>query len=187
MYSCLKVHKPNIPLRPILAAYNLPNFNLAKYLVSILTPLTQNNYVINNSFEFASSLQSINSKSFLVSYDVESLFTNIPLDETIEIILNELFSTPNSLFNNFTRSTFKQLLQLSVCDTHFIFNDDLYKQIDGVSMGSPLGPILAGIFMSKLESNYLDNCPTHFKPQFYKRYVDDTFAVFNNETEANFF
>jgi hypothetical protein len=187
MYGCPKVHKNNVPLRPILAAYNLPNFNLAKYLVPILHPLTQNEYVINNSFEFASDLQSIDPRSFLVSFDVESLFTNIPLDETIDIILNELFPTPNTYFNGCDKNTFKRLLQLSVCDTHFVFNEDLYKQIDGVSMGSPLGPTLAGIFMSNLESKYLSNCPTNFKPKFYKRYVDDTFAAFNNEAEAHNF
>ena len=88
LYGLPKVHKGNhAPLRPILAAYNLPNFKLAKFLVPILTPLTKNDYTIPDSFHFADEVfNKISVNDYLVSYDVESLFTNIPLVETINII-----------------------------------------------------------------------------------------------------
>ena len=53
-------------------------------------------------------------------------------------------------------------------------------------MGSPLAPILANLFMGYYEKMWLENCQKH-KPLYYKRYVDDIFAVFNNENEANEF
>ena len=78
------------------------------------------------------------------------------------------------------------MLELCVTQTLFIFNGQVYKQIDGVSMGSPLGPVLANIFLCHPEETFmLKHC--HF-PQFYRRYVDDTFAVFPcKQTALRFF
>jgi hypothetical protein len=80
----------------------------------------------------------------MASFDVTSLFTNIPLDETIEIIADRLFS--NAIRFHLTRSEFKQLLNCAVKNCHFLFNGSLYQQVDGVAMGSPLGPLFANIF-----------------------------------------
>ena len=67
-----------------------------------------------------------------------------------------------------------------------MFNDTLYDQVDGVSMGSPLRPVLANIFVSHLESNALrDYHGNH--PSVYRRYVDDTFLVFNDRDDAELF
>ena len=52
------------------------------------------------------------------------------------------------------------------------------KKIDGVAMGSPLGPILANAFLCHHEKVWLDNCPKEFKPVYYRRYVDDIFVLF---------
>ena len=189
LYGLPKVHKgAALPLRPILAAYNLPNFKLAKFMVPILSPLTTNSYTIQNSYNFSKEIvQSLDSHNYMVSYDIESLFTNIPLEETIDIILKKLFPTSNTFFHGFNRKNFKELLELAIYDSHFLFNDKLYKQIDGCAMGSPLGPILANIFMCSLESEFLESCPDSFKPSFYKRYVDDTFVTFQNEQQADNF
>ena len=69
-------------------------------------------------------------------------------------------------------------MQLAVKENHFLFNGRLYDQIDGVAMGSPLGPTLANIFMSVLETKFMANCPSEFKPILYRRYVDDTYCLF---------
>ena len=63
---------------------------------------------------------------------------------------------------------------------HFIFDGKHYDQIDGVAMGSPLGPLFANIFLSFHEKEWLDNCPDSFKPIFFCRYVDDSFVLFNS-------
>ena len=69
---------------------------------------------------------------------------------------------------------------LSVKNCHFIFNGRIYQQIDGVAMGSPLGPLFANIFMSFHEKSWLYNCPSIFKPILYRRYVDDCFLLFRS-------
>ena len=84
----------------------------------------------------------------IASFDVKSLFTiNIPLDETISIIVNKCFYN-TSRFHGFTVDQFTRLLNLSVKNCHFLFDGVLYKQVDGVAMGSPLAPLFANIFLS---------------------------------------
>lgn len=114
----------------------------------------------------------------MASFDVQSLFTNIPIEETIQIILDQLFDTADATVLHLNKGEFKTLLELAVKDSHFIFDGRIYKQIDGVAMGSPLGPVFANIFLAHHESVWLQNCPAAFKPALYKRYVDDTFLLF---------
>ena len=181
IYGLLKTHKPNNPLRPILSACNTPNYNIAKYLVTLLTPLTTNQYTIKNSYEFVQTITNISSiNRIMYSFDVESLFTNIPLNETVDICLNKIFANSNT-FHNFNKKQLKTLLELATKETYFIFDNKTFQQIDGVAMGSPLGPTLANIFMCHHEQQWLDNCPTKIKPQLYQRFVDDTFLLFNNQ------
>ena len=110
------------------------------------------------------------------SLDVDSLFTDIALDETIDICVNNLFENTDTV-QGFTKSELKQLLYLATKESYFIFNGLLYKQIDGVTMGSPLGPSLANAFLSYHEKYWLKNSPQGFKPVFYRRYVDDIFIL----------
>ena len=116
-----------------------------------------------------------------------SLFTNVPLQATIQIILDKVFKDNNDVFHNFSKSDFKKFLELAVLDTNFVFDNTVYKQTDGVAMGSPLGPAFANIFMSWLETQILEQCPSSYKPIFYRRYVDDTFALFNTKASAELF
>ena len=75
----------------------------------------------------------------MASFDIQSLFTNIPLDETINICVDLVFHKKKKVKGMLKRH-FKQLLTLSVKSSCFLFNDVYYKQVDGVAMGSPLGP-----------------------------------------------
>ena len=61
-----------------------------------------------------------------------------------------------------------------------MFNDILYKQKDGLAMGSPLGPTMANVFLLFYEMKWLEQCPNKFKPVFYRRYVDDIFVLFES-------
>ena len=70
------------------------------------------------------------------------------------------------------------------CSVEFSFNDIMHRQIDGVAMGSPLGPALANIFVGYYESKLFQ---TTSKPEMYYRYMDDTFVVFSNEDECDLF
>src|ERR1700743_1307809 len=88
----------------------------------------------------------------MISLDNESLFTNVPVSETIDIILRQLYPQDNVIYQGFSKSDFHNLLKLAVEDSYFSFNNELYRQIDGMSMGSPLGPLFANIFLSYYES-----------------------------------
>ena len=115
---------------------------------------------------------------FLVSYHVTSLFTNIPLQETIDIAIRLIFNHNPNL--NITRKELKKLFLFATSQTHFIFNSKFYNQIDGVAIGSPLAPALGNIFMDFHESKWINEYNLN-KARFYLRYVDDILAAFNNE------
>jgi hypothetical protein len=99
----------------------------------------------------------------MASFDVKSLFTNIPLDETINIIINKCFASATN-YHAISRDQFRELLNLSVKNCHFLFDGVLYRQVDGVAMCSPLGPLFANIFLSFHEKSWLADCPSVFKP-----------------------
>ena len=120
------------------------------------------------------------------SLDVDSLFTNIPLDETIDIWVNQLFENTDTV-EGFTKSELKQLLSLATKESYFIFNGFLQKQIGGVAMGSPLRPSLANAFLSYHEKNWLNKCPQRFKPVCYRRYVGDIFILFKSNDHLKVF
>ena len=136
------MHKPLIngltPFKPILSAIGTPTYKLAKLLVPVLSDITQNEFTVTDSFTFVDEILIQNSDLYMASLDVDALFTNIGLDETIDICVKKLFKTPNILVT---------------------FNNKIYIQEDGVAMGSPLGPILANIFLSRHEENWLNKCP----------------------------
>ena len=69
-------------------------------------------------------------------------------------------------------------------ESFFTFSSKFYVQVDGVAMGSPLGPILANIFLSHHEENWLNKRPIRFKPSFYRRYVGDIFVLFQSSESA---
>ena len=166
--------------RPIVSAINTPGYNLAKFLIHILEPLTDNEFTVKDSFSFAKEITKYDSSLFMASLDVESLFTNIPLKETINNCVSDLHN--KNLYNGkLNKSDLFKLLETATSESSFIFDFLLYKQIDGVAMGSPLGPTLANAFLCHYEKEWLDNCPSHFKPIVYRRYVDDIFVLFSSK------
>ena len=185
-YGLPKIHKAGFPIRPIISTIGTFNYNLAKYLVKVIEPITTNKYTLKNSHDFVNEIKSVNmSNKVMASFDVKSLFTNIPLDETIEIILNGLFENPDSM--KFSRNQFKELLELGVKESPFLFNEKVYIQTDGVAMGSCLGPTFANAFLCYHEEKWLANCPSSFKPNYYRRYVDDTFLLFEKTEHISLF
>ena len=109
----------------------------------------------------------------MISFDVKNLFTNVPLSETIGIILTKVYEE-NKINTNIPKSTLKELLYLCTKHVHFKFNDKIYIQCGGVAMGSPLEPLLANIFMISLEDNTLPKLEMYLCN--WKRHVDDTLA-----------
>ena len=138
-------------------------------------------------FQGARVIRNQNPDLFMASFDIDSLFTNVPLDETIEISVKKLFGRRKK-YEGFTREQFKKLLTLAVKNSLFLFNGAYYEQVDGVAMGSPLGPTIANIFLCHWEEIWIKKCPKQFKPEYYNRYMDDTFLLFTSEDHVkNFF
>ena len=108
---------------------------------------------------------------------INFLFTNIPLRETINIAINLIFNHNPNL--NITINELKKLFLFATSQKCFVLNSNFYNQIDGVAMGSPLGPDLANIFMDFYESKWLNDYNIN-KPKIYLRYIDDILAAFGN-------
>ena len=186
LYGLPKTHKAKLSMRPILSATGTYNFNLAKWLEEKLKPLSVNEYTITDVFEFADEIRSspMNEEDILVSYDVTALFTNVPLSETIDILVDKAFT--NDWFNqtydlNLEKEELTQLLEVATTNQLFQFDGQLYEQTDGVAMGSPLGPLMANVFMCHLEDKLARD---GMVPSLYKRYVDDTLARMPNTDAA---
>ena len=141
---------------------------------------------IKDSFTFAKTIQDLTTDSdqtFLCLFDISSLFTNIPLGETIQICADSLYDS-NLTPPIMDKDVFIELMNIATTSVEFSFNYKMYKQIDGVAMGSPLGPALANIFLGYHEEKlFIDNN----QPLIYFRYMDDTFAMFGDEFNCNRF
>ena len=162
MYGSPKVHKPvinNCPkFSPILSTIGTPTYKLAKFLVPILLPLTSSEFSVHNLFSFADKVSSFCPDHFMASLDIESVFTNSPLNEVIDICIDDFFCDTNTI-QNLDRNDMRELLTLAAHESFFIFDQVLYRQIDGVAMGPQLGPILANAFLCHFEKQWLSECP----------------------------
>ena len=101
----------------------------------------------------------------------------IPLNEVIDICIDDLFYDTNTI-QNLDRNDMRELSTLAAYESFFIFDQVMYRQIDGVAMGSPLGSILAYVFLRRFEKQWLSECPPDILPKVFKRYVDDIFGMF---------
>ena len=154
IYGTPKMHKSSSSdsfpkLRPIVSSIGTFNYNLARFLCDLLSPLVPNDYSCKDTFSFVSQIKNANlSKKFLVSYDVTSLFTNISLQETIDIAINLIFNHNSNL--NITKKELKNFSFL--LHRRLLFNGKFYNQIHRVVVVSPLAPVVANIFMGFYES-----------------------------------
>lgn len=117
-----------------------------------------------------------------VSLDVDSLFTNVSLEETIDIIINWVYNNPRIPPPSNLSNTLKQLLKICYTAKPFKCNGSTHRQINGLSMGSPLDPTVADFFMSHLENQLLSENNRMSNPWFYRRYVDDIVAIFGKDS-----
>ena len=163
-------------MHPILSATGTYNFKLAKWQDEKLKTISINEFSISDPLRFSEELRKNRNveDEILVSYHVSSLFTNVPVDETIEILVQKAFH--EEWFNNnynlaLKESDLRALLNIAVKNQLFQLDGELYEQIDGVPMGSLLGPLIANTFMCSIEEKLVSNM---VMPSFYNRFVDDT-------------
>ncbi|KFD47077.1 hypothetical protein M513_12065 [Trichuris suis] len=156
MYGLPKIHKVDIPFRPVVLSINSITSELGSYLKRLNRSLVgRQQSSVKNSRTFCTELKSINlaPTDIMVSYDVKDLFTSLPIPETLLVLL-DLLSSDETLPQRTKLNPFHIVQLCSFCMLEantFHFQGSFYKQKNGAPMGSPLSPVLAEVFMEYLE------------------------------------
>ena len=177
-----KIHKfdstDNIELtklkfRPIIDQTGTYTYKAAKVISWYLKPLCNSEYIIKDTQSFAKlikELPPLKEDEGDVSYDIESLFTNIPINDTIDYILDQIY-VQHKLKPICSKLILKRLLIKLSTEVTFTFNSKFCKQTDGCTMVGPLSVTFSNIYMTKMERDVVHP----FNPVFYRRYVDDIY------------
>jgi hypothetical protein len=171
LYGLPKIHKDNIPIRPVVSYLSAPTYKLARRLNGILRQKSnfEPKYCLKNSLDLIEKIKDIDvpQGAILLSLDVDSLFTNVPYLDTLDV-LRALFEK-----QRLHPGEVDELIELTtICmqQNYFRFGGQYYQQSDGLAMGSPLSPLMADIFMDHFENQHIvDN----INILYYFRYVDD--------------
>ena len=169
--SVASININDLKFRPIIDQTGTMTYNAAKVISDYLRPLCKNNYTINDTLSFADMIKRLPplpDDEEYVPYDAVSLFTNIPLDETIDYIIESIY-TQKKLPQICTKLVFCRLLEKITKECTFQLCFKFYKQVDGCTMGGPFSVTLSDIYMAKMEEDAVGK----YQPKFYKSYVDD--------------
>lgn len=178
LYGLPKVHKPGNKMRPIVSNIDSPTYKIAKWLVSEFNKLkTPNGLYVKNTYDFVDRIKDLHLQKdeVLVSFDVISLYPNIPIPEALQTIDEWLDSCDIS---DEKAATYSNLTKMCMEQNAFIFNKNIYKLTHGTSMGNPLSCFVSNVFMGAMEYALLQKQKL---PRIWLRYVDDIFAVLKPE------
>lgn len=175
IYGQPKAHKPNLPLRPVVPTITAPTYNLSKFIAKILQQTFTSQYNVADSFTFANFINqtTIPPDHILVSFDVVSLFTNIPNELVRRSIIFRWTEIKQG--TNINLDLFLEMVELCMDSSYFRFRDKYYQQTFGTAMGSPLSPILADYITEDLLETVVKNSDLNIP--IVKKYVDDLFLV----------
>ena len=162
-YGLPKIHKPGIPLRPIISSIGTVTYKTAKELAKILKPLVGlSSHHVHNIKDFVEQLKDVRLKQEegIISYDVTALFTSVPIQPVLKTMEQKL-ANDKDLQQRTTMSIkhIIRLLEFCLRSTYFVFQGQYYEQVEGATMGSPLSPIVANIFMENFETKALETAP----------------------------
>ena len=178
-YGKPKIHKPGVPIRPIVSYSVSPLYNLNKYKANILRPYVRDeNNNAKNSTTFSNYIRNvpIEDDEIMISSDITSLYTNIPIIDTLNIIKDYVNND-----DQFTRKTsipqdmILDLVHLVLTTTWYNFNSQFYQQTDDVAMGGPASSTTAEIYMQAYELIAITTA-LH-PPKVWERFVDDVYSI----------
>ncbi|XP_036320814.1 uncharacterized protein LOC118735267 [Rhagoletis pomonella] len=179
LYGLPKIHKENTPLRPISAFTNVPCYKLSKFIGQTLKEIVSHEYNVHNSFQLKDRLKNIRIEEdeILISFDVVSLFTNIPVQFAIRIIMEQWTSLQRH--TTLTRKQFLTTLEFCLRDNnYFLYDGTYYQQVHGMPMGNPLSPTVADIVLDKILDDSIAELKTKdIYIKYINKYVDDIFAI----------
>ena len=147
LYGLSKIHKEGIPLRPIVSFIGSPTYDLSKHLSKLLSPLVgTSSSAVRNSRDFVDfiSTQTIEDDECLVSFDVISLFTNVPIGLAVSVARQSL-EADETLYDQTSLSVENiiSLLELCLNATFLVFRGSFCRQTFGTAMGSPVSVTVA--------------------------------------------
>ncbi|CAF4947929.1 unnamed protein product, partial [Rotaria sp. Silwood1] len=170
-YGLPKIHKDCAPLRPIISACNTFSYKLSKLLAKKLKHLRTNPSIVTDTFKFVDELKNLeftNEKIKMVSFDVVSLFTKVPLARTTQLILEKMYGPEHTCLydkemkqdewctNCKHRSELKWLLDTATKESHFLFNKKIYRQIDDLALVNDYPLRFIECQIKKTLNRYLD-------------------------------
>ena len=124
-------------------------------------------YLVESTYDFSDIVKTVESPKMLASLDVESLFSNVPEANTIDIIIENDYNYPTVSPPGFPKLIMKKLVKICITETPFKTpSGELYQQREGVSMGAPLDPTFANYYMCNLENSIFNSLP-NTKPRLY--------------------
>ena len=178
-YTLTKIHKPTITARPIISGCDGPTERISSFVETLLQPISksQKSY-LKDTTDFINFIEKtkVKKRTFLVSMDVASLYTNIPQEEGIDILC--------TAYDNFHKNNppiptkyLREMLRLILKENSFQFNGRHYLQTHGTAMGTKTAVSFANIFMAKIETEILSKAVS--KPTVWKRYIDDVFSLWD--------
>lgn len=185
--ECVKIFQPaDLKLRPIVAGPSCPTHRLSNLLDIILKPLCQHipSY-LRDDLDFIAQLPlEIDEETLLVSFDVTSLYTNIPHELGIEAIRFWVNKHPEAVHPRFNEAFIIESLKIILQNNTFYFDGKYYKQILGTAMGTKVAPTYANLVMGYLEHKLYEIVKANFGDTFsmyikgcWKRYLDDCFII----------
>ena len=193
-YGLPKIHKEKAkwsnnlpPLRPITSDVGSESHKTALYIDKHIKPLsTTHKSYLKDTWHFLDVISNtpIPDNALLITCDVESLYTNIPIQEGIDIIKQALDSRPRP----HTTPTMDviRLLEIQARNNDFAFNHQYYHQIHGTAMGKRWAPSLADLYMANWEKKLELECNSRgiLFPDLWKRFLDDIFTIWVQDLES---
>lgn len=188
-HHVIKTHKPGpqLKIRPIIASRDSPTERIAWLLCSILSPLLKDvpTHLADSTALMTTvagtSPQTLSRYHHQCSLDVQALYTSVPVDEALLAMRDKLQQHGGAVPNPLRVEDVILLLKAVFNLAYFHYDGKIYRQASGLPMGCAVSGIVAILFLERIEARALDQfarCP------LFRRYVDDCYALVENEEEA---
>ena len=173
-----KIHKKDNPGRPIVSSVGSLTEKISAWIDETLKPLARlvPSYT-KDTTDFLNQIKNITleDNSLMATIDVSALYTNIPHQEGLRAIRGWLLE--NNIPQDYTM-LLTRLAEFVLTRNYFVFNGQVYLQVQGTAMGTRMAPNYSIIFMHVLETRMIDSYP--LKPTIWRRFIDDIFMIWDH-------